>query len=307
MAYRNFDEMITAAKAKKRQKSCAAVWTEGTHTITAVLSAYRDCIIRPLFVGNEREIRRSIEEAGESTDKFQIVPARDKEESAYEVARLAGYGQAEIVLKGQLETALLMKAVLNQGGKLRTGRIISNLGVFEVPTYHKLLCISDGGVNLHPDLSQKKLILENGVAALRGLGVPCPKVAVLSAIETVNPRMRETTDARALRDMNQRGEITNCIVEGPISYDLAVSSERAEIKEFKSPVTGDADLLICPDLTSANLTAKVLVRSSGSKAGSCVFGAKVPIVLPSRASPADEIYRSIVVAAAVDWNRERNT
>jgi phosphate butyryltransferase len=300
MAYKNFDEVIHTAKMKKKRKSCAVVWVNSKQTVEAVLSAWRDGIIEPLLIGDVSRIQAAIEEIGGHIEAMEIIPVQSPEEAAQKAVELVHCGRADTLMKGQLETSVLMHEVLNKKHGLRTEKIISIFGLYEIPTYHKLLGATDTGINVYPNLRQKKLIIENAVQALRGLGVPCPKVAVLAALEKVNPKMRETVEARALREMNERGEIKDCIVEGPISYDLALSEEGADVKGFKSPVMGDADLLMFPDLTSGNLTAKALVRSGGAKAGGCILGAKVPIMLPSRSSPVDEIYRSIVFTSAVD-------
>ncbi len=168
----------------------------------------------------------------------------------------------------------------------------------EIPNYHKLLVLTDGGMMMYPDLDKKKQICENAVDTLRTLGYKMPKVAALAAVETVNPKMQETVDADALKRMNLENEITDCIIEGPISYDLTMSKASAEIKGFESPVTGDADIVLVPNITVGNVLGKSLIYSAGAKMAGFIVGAKVPIVLTSRGSSSEEKYLSLVLSAA---------
>ncbi|MBP2651655.1 MAG: phosphate butyryltransferase [Firmicutes bacterium] len=201
-------------------------------------------------------------------------------------------------MKGKIQTADLLKAVVNKEKGLRTGSVMSHVVLHEIPTYHKLLVITDGGMMMYPNLAEKKQIIENAVNSLLSLGYDKPKVAVLAAVENVNPKMPEAVDAGLLKEMNQKGEIKNCIVEGPISYDLAMSKDAAKIKGYESPVTEDADILMVPNITVGNIMGKALVYSAGAKIAGFIVGAKVPIVLTSRGSSAEEKYLSLVLSAA---------
>jgi phosphate butyryltransferase len=301
MGYRNFDQIISAVKATKNKKKCAVVLADSAHTLEAVLRAEKDGIVEALLIGEESAIRHCVVKIGGNPEAVKIVSVGSPEEAAQKAVDLVNSGQVDTILKGRIETSLLMSAVMNKENRLQTGRIVSAFSIFEIPTYHKLIGFTDGGITLFPDLSQKKLIIENAVNALRRMGVPCPKVAVLSALETVTSKMPDTLDAYALKQMNECGEIKDCIIEGPISYDLAVSKEAAELKGFDSPVAGDADLLVCPDIVSANLTSKTLVYSANAKAGTCIIGLKVPVLFGSRASDAALKYRSIILASVLGW------
>jgi len=168
----------------------------------------------------------------------------------------------------------------------------------EMPSYHKLLAVTDGGMMLCPTLEEKKQLLESSVDTLIAMGCGEPKVAVLAAVEKVNPKMQDSVDAALLKEMNVNGEIKNCIVEGPISYDLIMSRESARIKGYESPVSGDADIIIVPNITVGNVLGKSYVYNAGAKMAGFVFGAKVPIVLTSRASSAEEKYLSLVLSAS---------
>jgi len=176
---------------------------------------------------------------------------------------------------------------------------MSHVVLNEIPSYHKLLITTDGGMMMYPDVKQKQEILKNAVDVLLALGYEKPKVAILAAVENVNPKMTETQDAANLKELNQAGVITNCIVEGPISYDLALSKEVASLKGYESPVVGDVDILLVPNITAGNILGKCLLITAGAKMAGFVVGAKVPIVLTSRGSSAEEKYLSIVLSAAV--------
>ena len=202
-------------------------------------------------------------------------------------------------MKGKLQTATLLSAVVNKETGIRTGKLMSHLTLLEIPGYHKLLAVSDGGMVISPDLKNKKDILCNSVEALHSLGVDCPKTAVLCAVETVNSKMPETEDAKALKDASINGEFPNCSIEGPISFDLTVSKESADIKGYSSPVTGDADLIIVPSMATGNIMCKSLIYMANATMAGCILGAKVPIVLTSRGSSEKEKLLSIALCAAL--------
>jgi phosphate butyryltransferase len=176
--------------------------------------------------------------------------------------------------------------------------MMSHIAFLEIPSYPKLLAVTDGGMVLHPNLEEKKHILENAVQLMCSMGYTLPKVAVMAAVETINPKMQTTVDAARLKLMNQEGDLRNCLVEGPISYDLAINRESARIKGYESPVTGDVDLMLVPDVTAGNLMAKALIYSAHGKMAGVIVGAKVPVVLTSRGSSTEEKFLSLVLAAS---------
>jgi phosphate butyryltransferase len=206
--------------------------------------------------------------------------------------------KADLIMKGKIQTADLLRAVVDKERGLRTGSVMSHIAIHEVPSYHKLLAVTDGGMMMYPKLEEKKQIIENAVKTFIAMGYENPKVAVLAAVENVNPKMPETVEADALKMMNVKGEIKNCIIEGPISYDLTMSKESAEIKGFNSPVTGEVDILVVPNITAGNLLGKALIYSAGAKMAGFIVGAKVPIVLTSRGATAEEKYLSLVISAS---------
>ena len=201
-------------------------------------------------------------------------------------------------MKGKMQTSDLLKQVVNKETGLNMGKVMSHVGLFEVPNYHKLVVLTDGGMLLHPTLEQKAQIVENAVGALNNMGYENPKVAALCAAEKLNEKAPESVDAAALKEMNEKGEIKDCVIEGPISYDIALSKEIADFKGFESPVAGDADVLLVPDMAAGNFIGKSWVIQGGGRMTGLVVGAKAPIVLTSRGSGADEKFYSIVFAAA---------
>lgn len=298
MAFKNFDELIAHVKTGARVKRVAVVSAADLHTLEAVFRARREGISEPMLIGNLGEINNVLEELGETLSKEQILHASTDEEAARLGVALIREGRADFLMKGKIQTADLLRAVVDKENGLRTGSVMSHMAIHELPNYPKLLAVSDGGMMLYPNLEEKKAIIQNGVNALANMGYDCPKVAVLAAVETVNPKMQETLDAAALKLMNTNGDLPGCIVEGPISYDLVMSRESAEIKGYHSPVTEDADLLIVPNITTGNILGKALVYSGGAKMAGFVIGAKVPIVLTSRGSSSEEKYLSLALSAA---------
>jgi phosphate butyryltransferase len=208
--------------------------------------------------------------------------------------------KADILMKGNLGTSNLLRAVLNKEFGLRTGELISHLALFELATYHKIIGLTDAAMNIAPDLNGKASLIKSSTAYLRKLGVEKPKVAILAAVETVNPDMKSTLDASALSKMADRGQIKGCIVDGPLAFDNAVSKKSADYKGIVSPVAGDADLLVADDIDAANILYKAFIYFAGAKCAAVILGAAAPIVLTSRADSDETKLNSIALAAAID-------
>ena len=298
MVFKSFDELIKNVQGAESKKKVAVVSAQDEHTLEAVFRARKDNIVEPILIGDKAKIKEILEKLNESLDEDAIIHVEDDTAAAAKAVELILENKADFIMKGKIQTADLLRAVVNKEKGLRTGSIMSHLVIHELPTYHKLLAVTDGGMMMYPNVDEKKQIIENAVNTLIAMGYDEPKVAVLAAVETVNPKMPESVDAGLLKEMNQRGEIKNCMVEGPISYDLTMSKESAEIKGYESPVTGDADILIVPNITAGNILGKALVYSAGAKMAGFIVGAKVPIVLTSRGSTAEEKYLSLVLSAA---------
>lgn len=298
MEIKNFDELIKNVQGFNSKKKVAIVSAQDKHTLEAVFKAKKDNIIEPILIGDSKKIIEILKDINESLES-QIIDVKSDIEAANKAVELINEKKADFIMKGKIQTADLLKAVVNKENGLRTGKIMSHVVIHEIPNYHKLLAVSDGGMMMYPNLEEKKAILENAVNVFLNLGYKCPKVAVLAAIENINSKMPETIDAYELKNMNKVNDIKNCIVEGPISYDLAMSKESAEIKGYVSEVTGEVDILIVPNITTGNILGKSLVYSSRAKMAGFVVGAKVPIVLTSRGSSAEEKYLSLVLSASV--------
>jgi phosphate butyryltransferase len=297
MALNNFDDVILAVKTRKEKKKFAIVAAQSKLTLEAVLLAHRDGLIEPILIGDKRAIADYVDEITGGKADIPIIPAESHEDAAQKAVDLVNMGEVDCIMKGRINTSELMRVLLRGNNRLRSGNVVCALGILEMPSYHKLLAQTDSAIVVCPDLNQKRQMIESAVAVLRKLGIACPKVAVMAAVEVVNPKIPATVDARQLKEMNERGEIKDCIVEGPISYDLAISKEAAQAKGFESPVAGDADLLIWPDVNAGNLAGKALIHSAGAIPAALVLGLKVPVLVSSRSSPFREKYVSMALAA----------
>ena len=270
------------------------------HTLQAVFAARRDGLIRPILVGRRNEIRSIARSLGEELSPEQIVDAQDDLECAARSVALIREGKGDILIKGMLQTGTLPKAVVHRETGIRASQVMSHVAILDVPRYHKLLFITDGGMVVAPNLEQKGHILKNAVDFCRFLGYERPKAAALCAVETVNPAMPETGDALSLKEAGERGEFGPCIVEGPISLDLATDREAALVKGYHSPVAGDADILLVPAIAVGNVLGKALYGLAGGQMAGVVLGAAVPITINSRGATPEEKYYSILLCAAMD-------
>lgn len=298
MVYKNFDELIEKVKGFPSLRRMAVVAAGEEHTLEAVLNARKEGIVRPILIGDEEKIREILGGLGETVPDEDIYHEADPAEAARKGVALVREGQADFIMKGFVDTAVILKAVVDKQNGLGKGGVMSHFTMFAVPGYHKILVPVDGGMVTYPTLEQKKAIIENTVDTLVSMGYECPKVGVLTCVEKVNPKMPETLDAAELARMNRDGEIKNCIVEGPISYDCAVDKEIAKLKGYESQIAGDVDVLIVPNIHAGNIMGKMLTCTCHAKMAGFVVGAKCPIVLTSRGSSAEEKYLSIVVSAA---------
>jgi len=298
MVYKDFDSLIKKVKDFEVVKKVVVICAHDSHTLEAVFKGVAENIVSPILIGDKLKIEAILTEMAVTIDPALIFDVENDTEAASLGVEMIREGKADFIMKGKINTADLLKAVVNKEKGLRTGSVMSVVALHEVPGYHKLLCITDGGMMMYPNLDEKKQVLENAVTTFNNMGYENPKVAVLAAVEVVNPKMPETVDADALKQMNLSGEIKNCTVEGPISYDLTMSKESANIKGFKSDVCGDADILLVPNITVGNILSKAIVYSAGAKMAGFIVGAKVPIVLTSRGATTEEKYLSLVLSAS---------
>ncbi|MDR1541663.1 MAG: phosphate butyryltransferase [Clostridiales bacterium] len=299
MIFHSFSELLKHVNASGRTYCVAIAGAEDEHTLEAVLAVRAEGAIRPLLVGDPAKITQALRKLGADVQFLDVYSAASFPEAAATAVRLVREGKADFIMKGAMETADILRAAVNKETGLGAGRVMSHMAINEIPAYHKLLVTTDGGMLLSPSLEQKKHIIENAVHALRSMGYERPKVGVLSAAERVNSKLSDSTDAAALREMNQSGEISNCIVEGPISFDLATVKARAEAKGYESDCAGDVDILLVPNITAGNILGKSLVEMAGAKMAGLVVGAKCPIVVTSRGSSAEEKTNALFLAAAI--------
>ncbi|MCA1907667.1 MAG: bifunctional enoyl-CoA hydratase/phosphate acetyltransferase [Magnetospirillum sp.] len=260
------------------------------------VEAFKKGLINPILVGPEAKIRSVAEEFGFDLTGMQIIDTQHSHESAEKSVELCRTGVAEALMKGSLHTDEMMHEVASRATGLRTGRRISHVFVMDVPTYSKMLLISDAAINIYPSLEDKVDIAQNAIDLALCMGVDKPKVAILSAVETVYPKINSTIEAAALCKMADRGQITGAVLDGPLAFDNAISAEAAKIKKISSPVAGQADILLVPDLEAGNMLAKQLSYLADADAAGIVLGARVPIVLTSRADSAKARLASCAVA-----------
>lgn len=302
MKLKNFNELISILQNNLSKKKAAIVAAQDEHTLEAVFRAKNDGIVEPVLIGDKGKIIKCLNNLKLEFDTDKIISTKSDIESSEKAVELVHEKKVDFIMKGKLQTSDLLKAVVNKEKGLRTGRIMSTVGIQELPGYHKLLCITDAGMVMYPTLEEKKQILENAIEVYKAFGYEKLKVAALAAVETVNPKMPETLDADTLKKMSMSGEIKDCIIEGPISYDLTMSKESAQIKGYDSPVVEDADILLVPNITTGNILSKALIYSAGSKSAGMVVGAKVPVVVTSRGSTSEEKYLSLVLCAGAANN-----
>lgn len=292
---KNFEQLKEMLKAMPVKRKVAVVPAQDEHTLEAISHAYKDGMVEPVLIGDEPKIREILAQIGTDADKMTIIHVEDPTEAIQKAADMARDGEVDCIMKGKTETGALMKVLVNRERGIRKNDTMSLLAFMESPNYHKVFAITDVGLLTYPSKEQKKAAIQNAVEAFHALGVKQPKVAILAAVEKVNPKMKETVEAAQIKEEGVEG----CIIEGPISYDLAMDPASAPIKGYVSPVAGDADLLVVPDIVSGNIGAKTITVIGGGRTGGVVLGAKVPVLLVSRAASADDKYMSIVIAALV--------
>jgi len=290
----NFDEILNAA-IKHGGRKIAVAGAEGAAVLTALKIAKEKGIAEPVLVGNQKKIEKIAQDVKFDISSVLIYNREDEKDAAEKAVEIVDNGEASALMKGKVSTPVLLKAVLNKKYNFRTGRLLSHVTLLELPEYHKLMIISDGGMVISPTLEQKKEIIKNSIEVINKLGIDKPKIAVLAAIEKVNPDMVETEDAQALVSMAQKGEFGDVIIEGPLAMDVAMSREAAEIKGISSIVSGDPDILIVPDIACGNILAKSLIYLARARIGGVIAGAKKPIILLSRADNAETKLNSIAL------------
>jgi len=287
--------------------AAAVVYPLSDVALRGAVEGAQQGLIRPVLIGPETPLRELARTAGLDLSRCTVVAASDDAEAAASGVDLCRRGECEALMKGSLHTDAFLHPVLDERTGLRTKRRLSHVFVFDVPTYPKMLMVTDAAVNIYPTLEDKVDIVQNAIDLAQVLGEPSPRVAILSALETVTPRITSTIEAAALCKMADRGQITGGIVDGPLAFDNAVSPNAAAIKHLQSPVAGQADILVAPDLESGNMLAKQLEYLAEAEAAGIVVGARVPMVLTSRADSAKTRLASCAIAVLAAHGRRRDT
>lgn len=298
MVYESFDDMLTSVMAGVGHISCAVVFPGDLHILRALIRAHKEGLISPILIGDKARIQVLLKELGEPVNRFRIYHEKYSQAAVCLAIDMVYGGDVQCIMKGYIKTSEFMHELLKRENDFDTGKTVSMVSFRMLPNYHKLIALTDTGICPHPSLEQKRAILENAVEAMRSMGVECPKVAALAASDYPNPKMPESIDAAALKRLNEDGEIKDCIVDGPMTIDMALSYELAQRKGFESDVAGDADILLFPDLASASITSRAITQVTGIAPGVLVVGTKVPVIVCSRDSSEETKYLGILMAAA---------
>jgi len=291
-------DLYVLAKKSRRKKLAVAV-AHDEHCMEAICAVNKLGLVEAMLVGNEKKIKDLSIKLKLDISGMKIFNEEVDANAVKFAVKLVKDNKADVLMKGNVPTATFLRGVLDKENGLRKGDVLSHFALFEVPTYHKLLGVSDAAMIPAPDFKTKIALINNAVEFMNKLGYDRPKVAILAAVEMVNESMPATIDAAVLSKMNQRGQIRNCIIDGPLAYDNAVSKESARHKGIVSDVAGDADLLIVPDIEAGNILYKAFGFSANAKLAAVVLGAAAPIVLTSRSDTEESKQASIVMAAAI--------
>lgn len=301
---RSFNEVISKAKAQSIKTVAVAV-AQDEPVLEAIKEAKENDIANAILVGDEEEIISIGEKLNMDMSKFKIINELDPRKAALTAVELVSTGEADMLMKGLIDTATFLRAVLDKNVGLRTGKQMSHIAVFEIPRLDKVIFFSDPAFNMYPTLKEKVDIINNAVIVAKAVGIENPKVAPICAIEVVNPAMQATVDAAILTTMNQRGQIKDCIIDGPLALDNALSEEAARHKKIKGPVAGNADILIMPNIETGNVMYKCLTYTTDCKNGGLLAGAAAPVIVTSRNDTAETKINSIALAALVAENKRK--
>lgn len=297
MELKSLDTFVEIAKSKGNKKIAVAA-AEDVPVLQAIKQAHELGIIEPILTGNKNKIKEIAGQIDYDLSNINIIETNSPAESSKAAVAEVRAGNAQILMKGLVGTADYLRAILNKEQGLKKGALLSHVGFFESKAYHKVLALTDAAQNIEPDLNDKIAIIKNAVDFYHGLGVVNPKIALLAAIEGVNPKMAATMDAAAITMMNKRNQIKGCTIDGPLAFDNAFSKEAAEHKGIDSPVSGDVDLLVTPDINSGNVLYKSFTYMGGATVAAVILGASVPVVLTSRADSDKSKLMSIALAAS---------
>lgn len=300
---KKMEDLLNKAKGQQRMKLSVAA-AQDAEVLTAVVEAAEMGLVEPILVGDAEAIKAIAVEKGLKIDAYELIDEKDLVEMGRKAVALVSGGKADFVMKGLIDTSILLKAVLDKEIGLRTDSQLSHVMVYEAPTYHKLLYLTDGGMNMYPDVPTMAKIIRNAVQAAKALGRETVKVACLAAKEKVNPKMPATVAADELKQMGLSGAFgESVVVEGPMALDLAISAEAAAIKKYESPVAGDADVLLVPNIEMGNGIGKALSYFAGARSAGVIMGASAPVVLVSRADTHENKLNSIALGSVIAANK----
>lgn len=297
----SLEELVSKVKSDSVdiKKTVVLAGAEDLEALKALKYAYEIGLCHFKLVGSRKIVEENLKGLGLNPGDFETIDTTDEYETAEKSVKLVGDGKANLLMKGLIKTSTLLKAVLNEEWGLRTGKLLSHVAVLDSPVIDRLILLSDGGMIIKPNLEQKVSIIENAVQVAKSLDIELPKVACIAAVEVVNPSMPETVEAAILSKMNQRGQIKDCIVEGPLGFDNAINLKAAKVKRVNGEVAGRADILIVPDIHSGNFLGKSVVYMAGGKIAGIVVGAKVPVVIVSRADSFENKFYSVALGLSV--------
>ncbi|CEQ19326.1 phosphate butyryltransferase [Paraclostridium sordellii] len=291
---RSFNDVIRYAK-ERGPKTISVACSQDKEVLIAVDMAKKEGIANAILVGDIEKTNTIANELNIDLSGYDLIDEKDLTQASLKAVSLVSEGKADMVMKGLVDTSIILKAVLDKEVGLRTGKVLSHVAVFDVNGYDRLFFITDAAMNLAPELQTKKQIIENACIVAHALDIEQPKVAAICAKEKVNPKMPDTVDAKELEDMCKNGEIKGCIVGGPFALDNAVSEEAAKHKGMDNPIAGKADILLAPDIEAGNILYKSLVFFAESKNAGVIVGAKAPIILTSRADSEETKLNSIAL------------
>jgi phosphate butyryltransferase len=293
---KNFDEILKQVK-NETQKTIAVAYAEDKDVLKALEKARSLGFTKAILTGNSGNITAMLKSLNINESDYKIIDAANEMQSIELAVAEVKSGRANVLMKGLCSTSLFLKGILDKNNGLRSGKVLSHLAVFESPKYHKLFMLSDAAMNIAPDLSTKIVITENAISTALSLGYKKPKVAIISAVEKVNHEgIPSSVDAAIISKMNERSQIKNAIIDGPLALDNALSKESCRIKGLMTPVGGNADILIVPNIETGNACYKLLTILGNAKVAGIIVGATAPIVLTSRADSDDSKFLSIITA-----------
>lgn len=291
---KSIDDIIKFAR-ERGPKTVSVACCQDKDVLMAIENARKENIVDAILVGDMEKTKEIAKDLNISLDNYNLVDIKDLSEACLKAVELVSTGKADMVMKGLVDTSIILKSVLNKEIGLRTGNVLSHVAVFDIEGYDRLFFVTDSAMNLAPDINTKKQIIENACSVARSLDIKEPKVALICAKEKVNPKMKDTVEAKELEDKYLRGEITGCIVGGPFALDNAVSEEAAKHKGMNHPIAGKADVLVVPDIEAGNVLYKSIAFFAKCENAGLIVGAKAPIILTSRADSEKTKLNSIAL------------